>query len=150
DLLVAGIAGLLLGVALTFAPGGASAPALALALTMAYGLIRIFEPPGMGSEAVFVVLAAVSVVLGVRPAGAERRGPLAFLHLTLLTPTFTALGKAVIGEAQSDYFSKTEPSGLSLALLLAALPLAAVVVDRVVAFLLRRRVARFAFEVAIG
>jgi len=150
DLAVAGIAGLLLGVLLTFVPGGASAPALALGLTMAYGLIRIFEPPGMGSEAVFLVLAAVSVVLGTRLVGDERRGPLAFAHLTLLTTTFTALGKAVIGEAQSDYFSKTEPSGLSLALLLAALPLAAVVVDRMVAFLLRRRNVRFALELAIG
>jgi len=150
DLLVAGIAGLLLGIVLTFMPGGASAPALALGLTMAYGLIRIFEPPGMGSEAVFVALAAVSAVIGVRLVGDERRGPLAFLHLTLLTATFTALGKAVIGEAQSDYFSKTEPSGLSLALLLAALPLAAVVADRVLAFLLRRRVMRFGLEVAIG
>ncbi|HEY2387859.1 MAG TPA: sulfatase-like hydrolase/transferase [Candidatus Binatia bacterium] len=150
DLLVAAIAGCLLGLVLTFVPGGVSAPSLALGLTMAFGLIRIFEPPGMGSEAVFVALATVSVVLGTRLAGDERRGPLAFLHLTLLTTTFTALGKAVIGEAQSDYFSKTEPSGLSLALLLAALPLAAVVVDRVVAFLLRRRVLRFALEVAIG
>jgi len=150
DLAVAGIAGLLLGVLLTFVPGGASAPTLALGLTMAYGLIRIFEPPGMGSEAVFLVLGAVSVVLGTRLVGDERRGPLAFAHLTLLTTTFTALGKAVIGEAQSDYFSKTEPSGLSLALLLAALPLAAVVVDRMVAFLLRRRNVRFALELAIG
>ncbi len=150
DLAVAGTAGIVLGLALTFVPGGASGPALALGLTMAYGLIRVFEPPGMGGEALFVLLATLSAALGVRLVGDERRGPLAFVHLTLLTTTITALGKAIIGEAQSDYFSKTEPSGASLAFLLAALPLAAVIADRGVAFALRRRTVRFAFEVAIG
>lgn len=150
DLAVAGVAGLVLGAVLAFVPGGASAAALALGLTMAYGLIRIFEPPGFGGEALFVVLGTVSAIAGVRIAGAERRGPLAFVHLTLLATAFTALGKAIIGEAQSDYFSKTEPSGAALALLLAALPLAAVIADRAIAFALRRRGWRFAAELAVG
>ncbi len=150
DLAVAGIAGLLLGVVLTFVPGGASAAALALGLTMAYGLIRIIEPPGMRGEALFVVVAIASAAIGVRLVGDERRGPLAFVHVTLLATAFTALGKAIIGEAQSDYFSKTEPSGASLALLLAALPLAALLSDRVIGFVLRRRVWRFAVELAVG
>ncbi len=150
DLAVAGVAGLVLGIVLAFVPGGASAPALALGTTMAYGLIRIFEPPGMGGEALFVMLAVASATVGVWLAGDERRGPLAFVHLTLLATAFTALGKAIIGEAQSDYFSKTEPSGASLALLLAALPLAAVLVDRAIAFALRRRAWRFGAELAVG
>jgi arylsulfatase A-like enzyme len=150
DVGVAGVAGLVLGIALGFLPGGASAAALALGLTMAYGLIRIFEPPGLRGEALFAVAAIASATLGVRLVGEERRGPLAFVHITLLATAFTALGKAIIGEAQSDYFSKTEPSGVTLALLLAALPLAAVMTDRLVAFALRRRAWRFGVELAIG
>ena len=150
DVLVAGSAGLALGVALTFVPGGASAPALALGLAMVYGLIRIFEPPGMGAEALFVVCAIASAALGVRLVGEDRRGPLAFVHVTLLATAFAALGKTVIGEVQSDYFSKTEPSAAALTLLLVALPLAAIVVDRVVAFALRRHVWRLGAELALG
>ncbi len=150
DLAVAGAAGLVLGIVLTFVPGGASAAALALGLTMTYGLIRIFEPPGMGSEAVFVLLATLSAALGIRLVGAERTGALTFLHLSLIATAVTALGKTVIGEAQSDYFSKTEPSGVALALLLAALPLAALIVDRVIAIVVPRRVARFALEATVG
>lgn len=150
DLVVGGVSGLALGIVLSLVAGGLGAPAMALGISMAYGLIRIFEPPGMGAEALFVVVATASAALAVRLVGDERRGPIAFVHLTLLATTFTCLGKAIIGEAQSDYFSKTEPSGAALALLLAALPLAAVVTDRLIAVALRRRQWRFAAELVVG
>ena len=49
DLAIAGIAGMGLGAVL-----GDGAP-LALALTAVYGFLRVYQPPGFGAEALFVV-----------------------------------------------------------------------------------------------
>src|SRR6185295_3584184 len=103
-----------------------SVAALALGLAAAYGLIRIYEPPGLRGEALFLAAAAGCALLGVRLAG-PRRGWLALAHLTFVTTTAVALGKAAITANQRSYFGQEEPSGLSLALLLAVLPLVAIV-----------------------
>jgi arylsulfatase A-like enzyme len=146
DLAIGGVAGLVVGAILAFLPGGGVA-ALALGLTAAFGLIRIYEPPGLRAEALYVVLAAAGVWLGVRLAGA-RRGWLAFVHLALLTTAAAALGKAGVSEVQSTYFGHAEPSGVTLPLLLTALPLAAIVGDRALALVLRPPALRLAAQVA--
>lgn len=146
DLAVAGAAGVVLGAVLGIAASGGGAAALALSLTAAYGLIRVYEPPGLRAEALFVVAATLATIAGVRLAGRERRGLLDFLHLLLLATAVTALAKAGIGEAQSTYFGKSEPSGATLPLLVAALPLAAVAADRLVGLVLVRHGWRFAVE----
>src|SRR6266850_4602898 len=65
--------------------GAAGGPALALALTAVYGVYRVYEPPGVRAELLFAVLAPLGASVGLRLAGRERRGALAFAHLTLLT-----------------------------------------------------------------
>jgi len=148
DLAFGVAAGGTLGMLLALIGEGASAPAFALGLAGAYGMIRMYEPPGVRAEALFLVLAIVSVALAVRLAGHERRGWLAFAHLTLVATVATALGKTGVGEMQSTYFGKTEPTGIALPLLLAGLPLAGVAVDRLLGLLVRRHGMRFAAEVA--
>jgi len=137
------------GLLIALVARAASAPALALGLTAVYGLLRVYEPPGLRAELLFAVLAPAAAILGVRLAGRGRRGPLAFLHLTLLTVAATVFGKAGITEVQS-YFAQTEPSALTLVALLVGLPLAAVVVDRVLAAAVHRDGLRFALELAAG
>jgi arylsulfatase A-like enzyme len=148
DLALGAVAGVVVGAVCTLVAGSASAAALALGLAGAYGLIRIYEPPGLRAEGLFVALAAVATVLGVRLAGRDRWGRLAFWHLTVVATVFTAVGKAGIGEAQSTYFSKSEPTGVALVLLVAALPLAGVLADRTLARVLRARGLRFGVECA--
>src|SRR2546430_1142722 len=118
--------GALLGLLLGSAAG---APVLALGMTGIYGLLRVYEPPGMRAEILFAVLAALSVLLGGVVAGRERRGPLAFVQLVLLATAATAFGKAGMTEVQS-YFAQEEPSALTLVLLLVGLPLAGVAAGR--------------------
>src|SRR5882724_7894854 len=79
DLAVAMAAGAVLALGLVVV-GGGSVAALALGLAAAYGLIRIYEPPGLRGESVFLAAAAVCAVLGVRLAG-PRRGWRALAHL---------------------------------------------------------------------
>ena len=148
DLALGALAGVVLGALCRAVAGGASAATLALGLTGAYGLIRIYEPPGLWAEALFVVLATVATVIGVRLAGRDRHGLLAFWHLTVVATVCTALGKAGIGEAQSTYFSKSEPTGVVLALVMAALPVAGVLADRTLGVVVRARAVRFGVECA--
>jgi len=144
DLLLGAAGGALLGLLLGSAAG---APVLALGMTGIYGLLRVYEPPGMRAELLFAVLAALSVLLGGVVAGRERRGPLAFVQLVLLATAATAFGKAGMTEVQS-YFAQAEPSALTLVLLLVGLPLAGVAVDRVVGLALRRDGLRLGLELA--
>lgn len=148
DLALGAVAGVAVGALCTAVAGGASAATLALGLTGAYGMIRIYEPPGLRAEALFVVFAAVATVLGVRLAGRDRRGLLAFWHLTVVATVFTAFGKAAIGEAQSTYFAKTEPTGAALVFVMAALPVAGVLADRALGLVVRARAVRFGVECA--
>ncbi len=149
DLVIGAAGGIVVG-ALLALTRRFSAVTLALGMAVVYGLIRIYEPPGLFGEAFFLALGVGTVLIGARLAGPDRDSVVGFLQLMLLTTAFTALGKAIVGEAQSDYFSKTEPSGATLAFLLAALPLAGVLADRVVGFVVRRTGPRFAVEIAAG
>ena len=147
DLVLAGAGGVVVGALLGAAGWQRNVVALALGVTAVFGLIRIYEPPGWRAEALYLVLAAAVVVAGVRVARTAR-GPLGFLHVALLATGAAALGKAGISEVQSTYFAHQEPSGVSLPLLMAGLPLAALVADRLLAVVVRPAVLRFGLEVA--
>jgi len=82
-------------------------------------------------------------VLGLRLVG-PRVGWLAFVHVALVTTAALAIGKTAITEVQSSYFSKQEPNGVALVLTLAALPLLGVLLDRVLAVVVRRDAVRLA------
>ncbi len=149
DLAVGGIAGLVIGLILGAVAGGGGAASLALGMTVVYGLLRVYEPPGYLAEALYVVVGALGAVLAVRLAG-TREGWLGFVHLALVTTVAIAVGKTGITEVQSSYFSKQEPNGAALPLLLAALPLLGVLVDRLVGTVIRRGGTRLAVELACG
>jgi len=148
DLAAGAVGGLVVAAALGFTPAGATAPGLALGLTIVvYGLLRVFEPPGMMAEALFVVVGTLAVVAGTWLAGSERRGAATFLQLTLMATLATVLGTASIGQVESTYFAFGEPTGAKLVLLLAALPLVGVLADRVLAIVLRDDRLRLGLEV---
>ena len=119
DLAFGVVGGALLGL-LT---GATSIPVLALGLTAVFGFLRIFEPPGVRSELLYFALAPVCVAFGVRLAGRERRGSIAFVQLTLVGVAAIVFGKALITD-EISYFSPTEPNALVLVGLLLVLPLA--------------------------
>ncbi len=68
DLAIGAVGGLVVGAALALA-GRFSSVTLALGMAVVYGLIRIYEPPGLRGEAFFLVLGVGVVLLGARLAG---------------------------------------------------------------------------------
>ena len=97
DLGLGALAGVVVG---GLASRGGHAPraqSLALGLAAAYALCRIYDPPGLGTEAAFALVAAGLAVLGAALAG-PAGGPLAFVHLTLLTSATVALGGWALDE----------------------------------------------------
>ena len=145
DLAVGVVGGVLLGL-LT---GATSIPVLALGLTAVFGFLRIFEPPGVRSELLYFALAPVCVAFGVRLAGRERRGAIAFVQLTVIGVAAIVFGKALITDEMS-YFAPTEPNALVLVGLLLGLPLAGIAVDRLLGLVVRREAPRLALELAAG
>jgi arylsulfatase A-like enzyme len=145
DLAFGAAAGVLVGGLLALAGRSPEPRVFALALVGAYGLLRVYAPPGLGTEALFVALAAVAVLAGVVLAGARAGGAFGFVQLSLLGTTAVALGEFVLDEATGG-----DLGGVRLPLLLASLPLAGVAVDRVVAFAVRRPGARLGIALAAG
>jgi arylsulfatase A-like enzyme len=137
DVAVGAVVGLVVG---TLAPR-AGWRARALALAMGFGFCRVYEPPGFGAEALFLVAAPAAVALGVLIAGGDD-GPLAFAHVVLLTASAAALSALALEEAHAEALR-----GLLLPALLLGLPLAAVALDRVTAVALPQRVRRLGIQV---
>ncbi|MCC6850550.1 MAG: sulfatase [Deltaproteobacteria bacterium] len=143
DLGIAGVGGLVVGAVLGALGRGGDVAGYALGITIVYGLLRVYEPPGLLGEAMFVVVGTLAAVVGVLLAG-PRRGALGFVHVALVATAALAIGKTGITEVQSSYFSKQEPNGVALVLVLAALPLAGVAADRLVGLVVRRDAVRLA------
>jgi arylsulfatase A-like enzyme len=138
DVALAGIAGLVLGVLLP--QGGVG---LGLAMGAAYGFMRVFAPPGMGAEAIYVLVAAAAVALGMWLTRRDGSGVLAFLHTALLGAA------AILGlDFALDSMHAGALRGMRLPIVMAALPLVALVLDRALALILRRRGLRFGLELA--
>ncbi len=142
DLGVGAAAGIAIGLLFGLRGRTAAGAPLALGLAAAYALFRIYDPPGLGLEAVFAIVAAGVAALGAVLAGAEG-GVVGFLLLTLLASTAVALGGFEIDELAG---SRRWGAGLTFAV--AFLPLAAVVVDRLLAVAVRRPVTRLGLVVA--
>jgi arylsulfatase A-like enzyme len=136
-------AGLALAAGLAVAGRRVGGAALGLGLATIYGLLRVFDPPGLGLEALFVLCAASLAVLAVAIAGEGADGILGFVHLTILgTIAIAAAGFAV------DELAGTRRWGGALPLALALVPLAAVAGDRVVGRAVSARGRRLALELA--
>src|SRR5436309_15594146 len=61
DLAFGAVGGALVGVV----TGAESAAALALGLTVVYGFLRVYEPPGLRAELLFAVLAPIGAFVGL-------------------------------------------------------------------------------------
>ncbi len=149
DLAIGAIGGVFVGIVLAVLRRGDDVVAYALGMTVVYGLIRAYEPPGLTAEGVYVLFGAACAALGVWITG-PRAGVLGFLHVALVATTALALGKTGMTEVQSSYFSKQEPNGALLITVLALLPLGGVIIDRALAFLLRRHGVRLGAELAVA
>ncbi len=138
DVAVGAVAGGAVGVL----AGRAGGVALALGLAAAYAFLRVYDPPGFGTEALFVGMAVVATVLGTRLGGADRRGWLAFLHVTVLATAALAVTNLVLEEERGALGQLTVP------LVFGGAPLAALLVDRLLGVLVRRRTVRAGLELA--
>jgi arylsulfatase A-like enzyme len=117
--------------------------ALGLAMGAAYGFLRVYAPPGMGAEALFVLVAAAAVAAGARLTRRDGAGLLAFVHAVLLGAV------AVLGlDFALDSMHASALRGMRLPVAIALVPLAVVMVDWVLALALRRRGVRLGVELA--
>jgi arylsulfatase A-like enzyme len=138
DVAIGAVAGAVLGAVL---PRGGLA--LGVALAMVYGFLRVFEPPGMGAEGVYVLVAAVLVAGAARLGRRDGAGVLAFVHATLLGAV------AVLGlETLLDQLHAHAMRGLRLPVAIAALPAVAVAADWLIGLVIRRRGIRLGIELA--
>src|SRR5262245_8581602 len=119
NLAVAGLAGGLVGLA---APAAGNR-VLALGLVGAYGLMRVFAPPGWGGEAMYVVafVAAAAVVVRIAGATTSRTG-------MVLTVALGALG-VLLGDAWLDEHYAAALRGKLLPVVVAGIALAPLLVD---------------------
>ena len=141
DLGLGALAGVVVG-ALAGRGARPRAATLALGLAAAYAWLRIYDPPGLGTEAAFALVATALAALGALAAG-EAGGALAFVHLVVLTSAAVALGGFAL-----DELAGTRRFGVAPTFALGAVPLVAVLADRLLALAVGRRGARFALELA--
>jgi arylsulfatase A-like enzyme len=142
DLAIGAAIGLAIGLALALARRPAGGAALALALAAAYALLRVYEPPALGSEALFLVVALAAGPLALALAGRTRDGVLGFVHLSLVATAAVAAGELALEQHHVSL------AGARLPAVLGALPLAGVVADRLLALLVGRRGVRLGLELA--
>jgi arylsulfatase A-like enzyme len=140
DVALGAVAGAVVVAVLVIARREVGAAALALGLAAAYALFRVYDPPGLGAEAVFAIVAAGAAVIGVLLAAGE--GLLAFAHLLVLTTVAVTLAGWRVDEAMGS-----RRWGEALPFVLAVVPIVAVAMDAAVGFVVRRRAPRFALEV---
>jgi arylsulfatase A-like enzyme len=136
DVALGAVAGAVLGALLGRRADGAT---LALGLAAVYALARFYDPPGLGAEAAFALLAVGTTAVAVRLAGTDRTSARAFLQLIVLASLATAIAGFAVDERAG--------SGAVLPFALALVPAAAVLCDRVVALGVRGRLARAAVAV---
>src|SRR5439155_26608687 len=91
-------AGFAIGAILSVRGKRPGAPALALGLAAAYALLRSYDPPGLGLEAAFALVAAAVAAAAVVLAGDDAEGVLGFLHLDLLATVAVAVGGFAVDE----------------------------------------------------
>jgi arylsulfatase A-like enzyme len=138
DLIVGAGAGLLLG---TLVPRG-GVP-LGVAMVGVYGLLRVYAPPGLGAEALFVALSIVAVALSRWLDDDESSRLLGFVHAVVLGSVAVLAIDAIL-----DAMHAGGLRGMRLPVLIAALPLLAVAADRLIGIVVRRRGLRLGLEVA--
>jgi arylsulfatase A-like enzyme len=138
DLGTAMLVGLLAGV---LAPT-ATWRSRALVLVGAYGLLRVFALPGLGSEATYLVVFAVVALIVNR---SDSGGRLEFVQLVALGALGVLLGDIMLDERHASALR-----GLRLPFLVVAFAFEPIAFDEVLAFAVRRVGPRVAMEIAAG
>lgn len=116
---------------------------VALGLAVVHGFVRVFLPPGMGVELVYLLVAPPLAAIGTGIAGRDRDGFVAFVQLSVVAAVVATVGEYVL----------TDPLHVALRgfrepLVIASFPLVAVVLDRLLGLAVSRRGARLALELA--
>jgi arylsulfatase A-like enzyme len=142
DLALGASFGLAMGLVLALAGRRAGGVSFALALAAAYGLARIYDPAGFGSEALFLLAILGTGAVALALGGAGRDGALRFVHVSLL-----ATGATVVGEFWLEQRG-VRLGGARLALVFAGLPLVGLLGDRLIEWVVARRGVRFGLELA--
>jgi arylsulfatase A-like enzyme len=127
DLAVGIVVGLVTGLVVR----GGGRRVLALALAGAYGLMRVYAPPGFGAEAVYVVVFALAAVGAVRVAGAD-----APWSGAVLTIAVGALG-VLLGDVWLDEHRAAALRGMVLPITIAGLVWAPILADAAVNVVVR-------------
>jgi arylsulfatase A-like enzyme len=137
--------GALVGLGMGLVAPKASLTTWALGLSAVYGFLRVYAPPVSAGEAAFVAAAASAVVVGGWLAGAPEGGRLRFVQLVLLTTAAVGLGEFAL-----DELYQAALHGIGLPIVVAALPLVAVVVDRALGFVIARPGVRLGLELGLA
>jgi len=141
DVSIGGVVGTLATLAFGLRGRTVAAAPLALAAVAGHGFLRVYQPPGFGSEAVFAATWLVTAALALRLLERDRHSKLAFVHVVLLGTAAMAIA-GVLLDAESAALH-----GVRLGVVFAAVPLTAFVADALLGLALRRP-ARFALELA--
>jgi len=133
DVAVAGLAGaLVLAVAPRLGYGR-----VAIVVAGAYGLMRVFSPPGIGSEALYLLLATLLVCAAPWLVGDDRDRSFAAFHVVALMAAALLVGELLLDSARAGALR-----GVRLPAVVAGLGLAGLLVDRIMQLLVARRSGR--------
>lgn len=117
--------------------------AVAFAVVMVFGLLRVYAPPGYVAEGVFLGLAVVATALGTLIVGSNAGGWLVGAQIAVLAAATYSAFEIYLNESHIPGLH-----GMWLPLSMAVLPLVPMAIDRVLGFGLRSRPVRFGLEVA--
>lgn len=141
------LAGLGAGLVLVPLARFAGPAALAMGLTVAYGLIRLAGPPTIYTEVAFLIAGGSAAWIGAQLVEHDDDNDLlVLLHVLILCTVTIALAKIAVGTLQSTRFSREEPAGWDLFAILVAAPLVALVIDRMLALVIPQRGVRMATQ----
>lgn len=127
------------------APARAGGAATGLAVALAFGLARVVSPPGVGGEALYLLLASAVWWLGARVLAGDGRSPLAAVHVALLGVV------AIVGGGLAlDALRVPVPRGVALVGAVVAAPTALALLDRLAGMALASRPRRLAIELVVA
>jgi arylsulfatase A-like enzyme len=136
--------GMIVGLATGLVVRDAGARLLALVLAGAYGLMRVYAPPGLGAEAVYVVVFALVSAAALRVAGMH-----APRSSALLTIALGALG-VLLGDVWLDEHRAAALRGMMLPVTIAGVVWAPILVDAAASLVVRSSGIRFLGALTAG
>jgi len=131
DLTVGAVTGAVVGL---LSPGRANGSGVGLAVVLAFGFARIVAPPGIGGEALYALSAVATWVLVTRIVPASGRDPLGAMHVALLGLVAIVGGGLFLDSSHAEALR-----GVQLIAAVIGAPVACVLADRAMTFVLAAR-----------